>query len=75
MKIKTAKAVGTAFGVILAVIIYLAIAAVSWIATCGIIKLITMCFGWTFSWAWATGIWLLMYLLKNTFSRNVTVKK
>lgn len=22
----------------------------SWIVTCGIIKLITLCFGWTFKW-------------------------
>lgn len=28
----------------------------SWIVTCGIIKLITMCFGLTFKWSIATGI-------------------
>ena len=32
----------------------------SWIVTCGIIKLITMCFGWTFKWRIATGIWVIM---------------
>ena len=53
---------------------------VSWLATCGIIKLITICFGLTFSWAIATGIWLILCLLikglsilKSVFS--VTVKK
>ena len=46
---------------------------ISWIATCGIIKLITMCFGWEFSWAIATGIWLIICILKSIF--NVTVKK
>ena len=75
MKAKTARKLGTAFGVILAIVIYLAVCMVSWIATCGIIKLITMCFGWTFSWAWATGIWLVMYLLRATLSDTVTVKK
>ena len=28
----------------------------SWILTCGIYKLITLCFGWTFKWSIATGI-------------------
>lgn len=46
---------------------------ISWIATCGIIKLITMCFGLEFSWAIATGIWLIICILKSIF--NVTVKK
>ena len=44
----------------------------SWIVTCGIIKLITMCFGWTFRWSVATGIWLIICILKSIF--NVTVK-
>ena len=44
----------------------------SWIVTCGIIKLITICFGWTFKWSIATGIWLIMCLLQLIF--NVTVK-
>ena len=56
------------------VILLLAICyAISWIITCGIIKLITICFGLTFSWAIATGIWLILCLLKSVFS--VTVKK
>ena len=46
---------------------------ISWIATCGIIKLITMCFGWEFSWAISTGIWLIFFMLKSNF--DVTVKK
>ena len=44
----------------------------SWIVTCGIIKLITMCFGWTFKWSIATGIWLIICILRGIFS--VTVK-
>lgn len=40
---------------------------VSWFATCGIIKLITMCFGLTFKWSVATGIWLLIFLLRLSF--------
>ena len=36
--------------------------AMIWLATCGLIKLITLCFGWTFSWIIATGIWLILLL-------------
>lgn len=57
---------------ILIALLFVVIYTVSWICTCGIIKLITMCFGLTFSWAIATGIWLVILLLKGIF--NVTVK-
>ena len=58
-----------------ALVVILMIAAlygVSWIVTCGIIKLITMCFGLTFKWSIATGIWLIICILRSIF--NVTVK-
>lgn len=59
--------------VALVVIVILALAyGVSWITICGIIKLITLCFGWTFKWSVATGIWLIICLLREIF--NVTVK-
>lgn len=59
--------------VALVVIVILALAyGASWVVTCGFIKLITMCFGWTFKWSIATGIWLIICLLKGIF--NVTVK-
>lgn len=67
-----ARVIGTGIGVLSAVVM---IYALSWIITCGIIKLITMCFGLTFSWGIATGIWLIYILLKSLFSNNVTVKK
>ena len=60
---------GIIIGILLLAIGY----AISWILTCGIIKLITICFGLTFSWAIATGFWLILCLLKSVFS--VTVKK
>jgi len=43
---------------------------ISWIATCGIIKLITICFGWTFKWSIATGVWLISLLLSSTFKSS-----
>ena len=58
------------------VLIFIAVIAVcyglSWIATCGIIKLIAMCFGWTFKWSITTSIWLIICILRSIF--NVTVK-
>ena len=57
-------------GIVALIFIVLLILAygISWIATCGIIKLITMCFGWTFKWSIATGIWLILALLSSSFT-------
>ena len=49
-------------GLITALVILVCI-ALSWIIDCGIIKLITLCFGLEFSWAIATGIWLILWLV------------
>lgn len=75
MKVKSVKGAGWFLGCLIAIVTYLAIAGISWIVTCGIIKLITLCFGWTFSWAWATGIWLVMFLLRSIFSHTTTIRK
>lgn len=69
--IKKLKTAGVAAGIIAAILIL--IYGASWIITCGIIKLITMCFGWTFKWTIATGIWLLIMLAKTIFSHHTTV--
>lgn len=61
--------------IILSVLVFVALGGISWICTCGVIKLITMCFGWTFSWGMATGIWLIMCLARTVFLSNTTVKK
>lgn len=45
--------------------------ALSWICTCGLVYLITLCFGWTFTWAIATGVWLLGMLLSGIFKTVV----
>ena len=60
-------------GALMAILLLAIRYAISWLITCGIIKLITICFGLTFSWSIATGIWLILCLLKSVFS--VTVKK
>ena len=55
--------------------IVIVVEAISWIITCGVIKLVTVCFGWTFKWSIATGIWLVMELARTVFKSNTTVKK
>ena len=44
--------------------------AISWAFTVGIIKLITMCFSIGFSLPVATGIWLILCLLKLVFHKS-----
>lgn len=58
---------------LLAFLMIVAVYAVSWLITCGIIYLITLCFSLEFTWLMATGVWLVILLLKGVF--NVTVKK
>ena len=57
---------------LVAIVIFLVLGAISWLITCGIFYLITLCFGLEFSWLAATGVWLIMVLLRSIFS--VTVK-
>jgi hypothetical protein len=54
---------------ILLIIVSLLALALSWIVTCVIIKLITLCFGVAFSWLIATGIWLVFLLLRLVFGK------
>ena len=51
--------------IFLDILLFLVIAALNWLLTCGIIYLITLCFGWSFSLAIATGIWLILVLISK----------
>ncbi len=44
------------------ILLVLSAIGVSWGVTCGLLKLITMCFGLEFSWGASTGVWLLFVL-------------
>lgn len=59
-------------GTISAILILALCYGISWLITCGILYLITLCFGLEFSWLTATGIWLVTILLKSIF--NITIK-
>ena len=57
------------------VLVIVGLVFLEWIITVGIIKLITMCFGWTFKWSVATGIWLIICILQSIFKSNINVKR
>ena len=65
--LKFCKMVGFAIGCLAALLIAFAL---SWIATCGLLWLICLCFGWELSWGVATGVWLVMLLIGGLFSKN-----
>ena len=68
---KNKKVIATGGSALLLTIIFLVVAFVfSWIVTCGVIKLITMCFDWQFKWSIATGIWLVMCLARTVFKNS-----
>ena len=72
---KSKKIVPTGGSALLFTIVFLVIAfGFSWILTCGVIKLITLCFGWQFKWSIATGIWLVMCLARTVFKNNSSSK-
>lgn len=60
------------FGIVLGIFITAIIYSLSWIITCGLIKLVTLCFGWTFKWSIATGIWVVILIAKTIFSHHST---
>lgn len=55
---------------LLYLVILLFMLFISWGATVGIIYLITLCFNLHFSIVTATGIWLLMFLIKSLFNNK-----
>jgi hypothetical protein len=44
--------------------------ALSWLLTCGLVKAISVCFSFEFSWKIATGIWCVIMLLRLIFGRS-----
>ena len=64
------KRKSNAAATLIIILLYIAACVFSWGVTCGIVKLITMCFGWTFSFEFGTGIWLVFVLLNWTMPKN-----
>ena len=58
---------------LIAIVMFLVLGAISWLITCGIFYLITLCFSLELSWLTAPGGWLVTILLKaifNTTNKN-----
>lgn len=53
---------------LIVIILLIGCYALSWAMFIGIAKLITLCFSWNFSLQIATGIWLVICLIKLCFS-------
>lgn len=65
----------TVITALVAILLVCGIYVLSWAATIGIIKLITLCFDWNFSFLAATGIWLIMVLSRTVFHVTINNKK
>lgn len=65
------KIVAGGITAIVVVGLMIVIYGVSWIVTCGLIKLVCMCFGLTFTWKIATGIWIVLAILQSVFKTTV----
>lgn len=65
---------GFGWGIVIGLLIVVFLYALSWLLTCGLIKLITLCFGWTFKWSIATGIWLILCIIKTLLGSNNSSK-
>lgn len=48
-----------------------AVLGLDWLITCGLVKLICLCFGWTFTWPIGTGVWLISLLLAPLFKPTI----
>ena len=62
---KIANGVGS---IIIGILIFIVIIAMSWGITIGLIALICLCFGWQFNLLIATGVWLVIILLRSIIS-------
>lgn len=53
-----------AWGLIIGLIV---LAVASWGVTCLVWSAVCLLFGWEFSWAVATGIWIILSIITKTF--------
>lgn len=64
---KVQNGIGTCALIVLLLILAL---AASWGFTAFIVWLITLCFGWEFNFLYATGVWLILWLLGGGIKIN-----
>lgn len=61
-------------GILGIILLWVLCTAISWLLSCGLVWLITLCFGLEFSWLVATGIWLAIYLIRGAFKSTIKIK-
>jgi uncharacterized membrane protein YqjE len=52
------------------VIMLIVTAVFDYLGYCGLLKLITLCFNLAFTWKWATGVFLIIIVLKSIFKQS-----
>ena len=57
----------TAKEILLIVFALVVVAVIGWALVVAVYKLLTLCFGWSFSWSVATGVWLLWRAARMLF--------
>ena len=61
---------GFAMGCFLALAVFLGLIGISFLCTAGLVYLIMLCFGLTFNWGIAAGVWLCLWVTGTLFNRN-----
>ena len=56
---------GMLLGCMIGVFVMIFVIALSWLATCGLVYLATLCFGYKFSWLFGTGVWIVLWFIKS----------
>lgn len=57
-------------GVLTSIVVIIISIVVEWLLYCGLFKLITLCFNLVFTWKWATGVFLIVMVLKTIFKQD-----
>lgn len=61
--------------VLLFLTIFTVLCSLSWFCVCVIVKALSICFGFVFTWKLATGIWIVCLLLRWIISAAKSDKK
>ena len=55
---------------IIGLVILIGSVFLNWLIVAGIVKVLSLCFGFAFSFKVATGIWLVILILKSIFKQK-----
>lgn len=53
---------------VIAIVALISPLALSWLVTCGLVKVVTMCFDYQFTWGLGTGIWVILFIIQSIFT-------